>query len=116
MSGESKPKRIQRKRTKGWRMPDNCVYVGRPSKWGNPFGYRWCRMAFDALGATDECKHRLLVEFYRMWVNGILVCNRSRIPVPSQSDLEELRGKDLCCWCPLDKACHADVLLELSNR
>ena len=29
-------KRIQRKRTKGWRMPDNAVYVGRPSKWGNP--------------------------------------------------------------------------------
>ena len=31
------PIRIQRKRTKGWRMPPNTVYVGRPSKWGNPF-------------------------------------------------------------------------------
>ena len=31
------PKGIQRKRTKGWRMPENCVYVGRPSKWENPF-------------------------------------------------------------------------------
>ena len=31
------PKRIQRRRTKGWRMPPNTVYVGRPSKWGNPF-------------------------------------------------------------------------------
>ncbi len=31
-----KPKRIQRKRTKGWRMPANAVYVGRPTKWGNP--------------------------------------------------------------------------------
>jgi hypothetical protein len=30
-----KPKRIQRKRTKGWKMPENAVYVGRPSKWGN---------------------------------------------------------------------------------
>jgi hypothetical protein len=32
------PIRIQRKRTKGWRMPPNTVYVGRPTRWGNPFG------------------------------------------------------------------------------
>ena len=32
------PIRIQRKRTKGWRMPPNTVYVGRPMIWGNPFG------------------------------------------------------------------------------
>src|SRR6185312_6782793 len=32
-----KPIRIQRQRTKGWRMPANTVYVGRPTKWGNPF-------------------------------------------------------------------------------
>ena len=30
-------------------------------------------------------------------------------------DLSPLRGKDLCCWCPLDKPCHADILLELAN-
>lgn len=30
-------KRIQRKRTKGWRMPENTVYIGRGSKWGNPY-------------------------------------------------------------------------------
>jgi len=34
------PKRIQRQRTKGWRMPAGAVYVGRPTRWGNPFGYR----------------------------------------------------------------------------
>lgn len=33
----SEPKRIQRKRTKGWRMPEGAFYVGRPSKWGNPY-------------------------------------------------------------------------------
>lgn len=33
----SDPKRIQRKRTKGWKMPENAVYVGRPTKWGNKF-------------------------------------------------------------------------------
>ena len=31
------PKRIQRKRTAGWRMPENTVYVGRPTRWGNPY-------------------------------------------------------------------------------
>lgn len=31
------PERIQRRRTKGWRMPEGAIYVGRPSKWGNPF-------------------------------------------------------------------------------
>jgi hypothetical protein len=31
------PRRIQRRRMKGWRMPDDAVYVGRPTKWGNPF-------------------------------------------------------------------------------
>jgi hypothetical protein len=35
-----------------------------------------------------------------------LICDR----------LPELRGRDLCCWCPLDAPCHADVLLELANR
>jgi hypothetical protein len=31
------PERIQRKRTKGWKMPAGAVYVGRPTKFGNPF-------------------------------------------------------------------------------
>ncbi len=30
------PVRVQRKRVRGWRMPENTVYVGRPTKWGNP--------------------------------------------------------------------------------
>lgn len=34
------PQRIQRKRTRGWRMPEGAVYVGRGSKFGNPFEYR----------------------------------------------------------------------------
>lgn len=35
-NGES-PVRVQRRRTKGYRTPPNTVYVGRGSKWGNPF-------------------------------------------------------------------------------
>lgn len=35
--------------------------------------------------------------------------------LPDRPALDELRGKDLACWCPLDQPCHADVLLELAN-
>ena len=83
------PKGIQRKRTKGWRMPENCVYVGRPTKWGNPF-----KVAI--LG------HDLAVELYER-------CVLSGLPV------HELRGKNLACWCPLDQPCHRDVLLQAAN-
>src|SRR5438132_14274915 len=33
----SKPKRIQRSRAKGWKIPANAIYVGRPTVWGNPY-------------------------------------------------------------------------------
>jgi len=44
--------RIQRRRTKGWRMPEGAVYVGRPSRWGNPY------RTFSSLGNTS---------LYRRW-------------------------------------------------
>lgn len=37
------PQRSQRRRVKGWRMPEGAVYVGRGSKWGNPFRVYQCR-------------------------------------------------------------------------
>lgn len=84
------PQRIQRKRTKGWRMPEGAVYVGRPTKWGNPFSTADFT-ASDAVACfADEIAPRL--------------------------DLLPLRGKDLACWCALDQPCHADVLLELANK
>ena len=84
------PKRIQRKRTKGWKMPPNTVYVGRPSKWA-PY------QRITRIQTLD----RILRE-YRKWANAVEI--RS-----------ELRGKDLACWCPLDQPCHADILLEIAN-
>ena len=33
----NKPKRIQRSRSKGWKMPANAIYDGRPTVWGNPY-------------------------------------------------------------------------------
>lgn len=92
------PKRIQRKRAKGWRMPDGAVYVGRPTVWGNSF-----RVGID--GSAEQCVARYR---NRILENIWSVPNKARIK-------EELAGKDLACWCPLDKPCHADVLLEIAN-
>ena len=35
----TKPRRIQRKAVRGWRLPPDTIYVGRGSKWGNPFPF-----------------------------------------------------------------------------
>ena len=75
-------------------IPPDAVYVARPTKWGNPF-----RMGRD--GTRTE-----VIEKYKSWLmsNSILV-----------SQLDELEGRDLVCWCaPLP--CHADVLLEASEE
>jgi hypothetical protein len=93
-----KPKRIQRKRTKGWNVPENTVYVGRPSRWGNKFKVG---NPFAAAGAVTA---------YEAWLlNSFSEAER-------QSFLAPLRGKNLACWCRLDEPCHADILLDWANR
>ena len=100
----SKPQRIQRKRTKGWRMPEGAVYVGRPTKWGNPFVVSEDRDARDAVLA------------FHSWltVDGVTAGIPDRKNKILES-LDELRGKDLVCWCKPGEPCHADVLLKLAN-
>lgn len=105
---EAKPNRIQRKRTKGWRMPDGAVYVGRPSRWGNPFraGHAWYPTGWNSRGKVPADAAEA-VKFYRQWMSQSRARNEDLIPM--------LRGKDLVCWCPLDQPCHADVLVEWAN-
>lgn len=66
------PQRIQRKRTKGWRMPEGAVYVGRPTKWGNPFTVagHWIVWAAVALGFRGDVSGRrqAAVTLYRSWL------------------------------------------------
>lgn len=114
----SEPQRIQRKRTKGWRMPEGAVYVGRPTRWGNPC--RWFPMpAFDP--STGETTPADPVEARRISVNGFRSMlaepdSRALNGYPSDAEIRaELAGRNLCCWCPLDQPCHADVLLEVAN-
>jgi len=104
-------KRIQRRRSRGWLMPPEAVYVGRGSEWGNPF-------VVGRDGTRAEC-----VELYKALAHG-LICVSTKASVGEQqlvmlamaNHLSNLRGRDLACWCPIDgKPCHADVLLELAN-
>ena len=95
--------RIQRKRTKGWRMPANTVYVGRPSKWGNPFEID---KPLNKSGQTVD--RQGAVELYRFRLE-------SAGAMGSPFPVSELCGKNLACWCPLSEPCHADVLLEVAN-
>lgn len=86
-------------------MPENTVYVGRPTKWGNPYHLK------DGLCKTPA----EIVERYRVFVTqGI--CYVSEQTPPSLEEIRaELRGKNLACWCNNNKPCHADVLIELAN-
>lgn len=103
---ETAPKRIQLKRTKGWRMPDNTVKVDRTTKWGNPYRFGVAeRRGYKNTVLTSQAS---LVAAFRRYCNRCLEVN--------ESFFEPLRGKDLACWCALDAPCHADVLLELANK
>lgn len=108
------PQRIQRKRTKGWRMPEGAIYVGRPGKWGNPWSIReWAFLDSGGGEARD-----LAVSCFRQMLN-----ERDDLPLdqpahnyPSRDEIRSvLAGHDLACWCPLDQPCHADVLLKIAN-
>lgn len=108
------PQRIQRKRTKGWRMPENTVYVGRPSRWRNPFKIGDHVSGHGIMKNNADC-----VKVFREWLN--LQCSGAYGTRPDMAEemkdyMVRIRGKNLACWCPLDQPCHADVLLEIANK
>jgi len=73
------------------------VYIGRPSKWGNPFPLAKGASALDRAAAVDA---------YEKWL-----CAQPQL----MASLHELRGKVLGCWCA-PKACHGDVLARLADE
>ncbi len=125
---QTTPTRVQLRRLKGWRMPENTVVVRRPSEWGNP--WRMTKATFltgERKGQSDwhvdrgvdanpvyifqdkDKAHEALVTLFRSWVEHPAQENyRARARLA-------LRGKPLACTCRLDQPCHADVLLELAN-
>jgi hypothetical protein len=96
------PKRIQRKLSKGWKVPPDTVYVGTGSKWSNPFRKGISRNVDGSpMTAADTVKS------YRKEAPLLFKFNIL--------DLAELRGRNLMCWCAVGRPCHADVLPELAN-
>lgn len=81
------------------------VYIGRPSKWGNPFTHISDKetKAKYVVNSREEA-----IEAYRLWITegeGKELLN----------DLHELEDKTLGCWCH-PKSCHGDVLIQLINK
>ncbi len=99
------PKRIQRKRTKGWAKPFLSVCVTRPSYFGNP---AVIGKSFEG-EIVEDARHAVTIfeDGIKDGLEGFPTSERIKA---------ELRGKDLACWCPLDQPCHADVLLRIANR
>ena len=76
------------------------VYIGRPSKWGNPFSDKAGTLAMYQVSSREEAIQR-----FREWL----------LTQPAlMGSLGELKGKVLGCWCS-PKHCHGDVLVELAN-
>lgn len=118
------PHRIRLQRTRGWRKPDEAIVVARPTKWGNPFridehGVDLAVALYDQmargtwnpglLAHLGDKPYTRAYEAMRTW--------RKRLgwEHPVEAIRAELGGHDLCCWCPPDRPCHADVLLEIAN-
>jgi hypothetical protein len=80
-------------------MPPNTVYVGRPTKWGNPY-----KLGQEGRDRQPMAREQVILA-YDHWL-------KSRLAT-EPTFLDELKGKDLACFCPLDKPCHADVILKV---
>jgi hypothetical protein len=110
------PERIQRSRAKGSKLPSNTVCVTRPGKWGNPFrlGEVVQRFSKEKICETFTIEtNAQAVACYREYMEDHL----SNPPAAKivRKALEDLRGKNLACWCPIGSPCHGDVLLTLAN-
>lgn len=133
--------RIQRKRTKGWRMPPNSKYIGRGSKWGNPFRVvklpdgKWsvktsygemcikilvsiCRPVYE----TKQEAARDAVKCYEKWIipyshkdGGMGEFLYSAMTLGELVD--DLSGYEhLACWCKLGEPCHVDFIISLLEK
>lgn len=97
------PVRHQRSRKTGARLPKGVKVVTRPGRWGNPFDTaaqfrNWMERLTDGgpMPALDSAEAKAMA-----WI---------------ASNIGQLTGLDLACWCELNSDCHADVLLEYANH
>lgn len=86
-------KRIQKKNLfdYSWKSDPKAVYIGRPSRWGNPYKLKEYTLPES-------------LELYRSYLDWHLELDPNW--------LEPLRGKNLVCYCSLDQPCHGDIIIE----
>ncbi|HEY6797032.1 MAG TPA: DUF4326 domain-containing protein [Kineosporiaceae bacterium] len=108
------PQRIQLRRTRSWRLPDGAVVVARPTRWGNPI-----KVGTPVVDQDTGLAHAITAEEAVATYRAASLSGRLGMYGGAEITVDvvrcDLAGRDLACWCPLDRACHADVLLELAN-
>ncbi len=91
-------------------MPPGAIYVGRPTRWGNPL-YAGFWKGYTKADAVRD---------FERWIRRDLSVssfdNAFGIPPTIQEIIDALAGHDLACWCKPGDACHADVLLAIANH
>ncbi|MHB1063544.1 MAG: DUF4326 domain-containing protein [Georgenia sp.] len=107
------PERLQLSRRKGYRIPPGAVNVARPGKWGNPFAVG----KPNGLGWGDVRNNLHAVQLFTRWLylRPTLVLYERDRHTWMLDHLNDLRGRDLACWCKPDQPCHASVLLIVAN-
>lgn len=107
------PARVQRRRTKGWKAPEGAVYVGRGSRWGNPYTITRTTPTHTVNGPSLNAGYptrrratQAAADAYRVW----LAADPARVDEVRQ----QLAGRTLMCWCHPADPCHGDVLLAVA--
>ena len=113
-------------------MPAGSIYVGRGSKWGNPFviqtapkgmvgAYPMTDNRYAVVDTRDNAprgNYRLFPTFLdaaRYAAAQFRYVRLHEILKEDPAALQELTGAHLACWCAETNPCHGDVLLELAN-
>ena len=114
------PTRIRLERRAGFNLQEAsrklnglpAVNCARPGRWGNPFkvnGYAEQPTARGSHYRFIRDNASAVRWFERMLRQGVTP------PFALANIREELRGKNLACYCKPNQKCHADVLLEIAN-
>lgn len=106
-----KPKRIQLRRTCGWKKPANAVVITRPSRFANPFVGEDAVPAFERWLADGGLAQDIDTSDLRVDLKPKYRKRRGADVVKFAKEL--LRGKDVACFCKLENDCHGDVLLRI---
>jgi hypothetical protein len=126
MNDIKQPIRVQRKRTKGFKLPPNTKCVNRGTQWGNPFRVEYLSNGLWGVKTSVEAYFEILttnchaayksqrratedaIKCYKILVEGNILIKNDIVVA--------LQGYNLACFCPISSPCHADILLKIANE